>query len=134
MGVEGSSESSSSRGSGAAGTVSTGVDPTVLVGGPCNDGWLVAAVEIGFGRTSSSNTCGFGGGGVSSIVECLPVVQGGIDRNSSKVRTRGLQHFQPIHSAISLRPSWVFSFFTHLSVLRETPGVQGDIYNLLLNR
>ena len=26
---------------------------------------------------------------------CLPVVQGGIERNSSKVRTRGLQHFQP---------------------------------------
>lgn len=30
-----------------------------------------------------------------SVVECFPVVQGGIERNSSKVRTRGLQHFQP---------------------------------------
>jgi hypothetical protein len=29
------------------------------------------------------------------MVECLPVVQGGMARNSSKVRTRGLQHFQP---------------------------------------
>lgn len=28
-------------------------------------------------------------------MECTPVVQGGIERNSSKVRTRGLQHFQP---------------------------------------
>ena len=33
--------------------------------------------------------------GVSSTVECLPVVHGGIERNSSKVKTRGLQHFQP---------------------------------------
>lgn len=31
-----------------------------------------------------------------SVVLCLPVVQGGMARNSSKVRTRGLQHFQPI--------------------------------------
>jgi len=29
-------------------------------------------------------------------VECLPVVHGGMARNSSKVRTRGLQHFHPI--------------------------------------
>ena len=35
------------------------------------------------------------GAGVSSVVECLPFVQGGIERNSSNVRTRGLQHFQP---------------------------------------
>ena len=33
--------------------------------------------------------------GVSSISVCVPVVQGGIARNSSNVRTRGLQHFQP---------------------------------------
>lgn len=31
-----------------------------------------------------------------SVVLCLPVVQGGMVRNSSNVRTRGLQHFQPI--------------------------------------
>ena len=30
-----------------------------------------------------------------STVECLPVVHGGMDKNSSKVRTRGLQQFQP---------------------------------------
>lgn len=35
------------------------------------------------------------GAGVSSTVEWVPVVQGGMARNSSKVRTRGLQHFQP---------------------------------------
>jgi hypothetical protein len=41
-------------------------------------------------------SAGFGAGaGGSSTVLCLPVVQGGIERNSSKVRTRGLQHFQP---------------------------------------
>jgi hypothetical protein len=38
----------------------------------------------------------FSRAGGRSVVECLPVVQGGMDRNSSKVRTRGLQHFQPI--------------------------------------
>lgn len=31
-----------------------------------------------------------------SVVLCLPAVQGGMARNSSKVRTRGLQHFQPM--------------------------------------
>lgn len=38
---------------------------------------------------------GSGGVGVSSTVECFPVVQGGMSRNSSNVRTRRLQHFQP---------------------------------------
>lgn len=58
------------------------------------------ASEIGFGGGAvfSSevllSTCS--GSGVSSTVECFPVVHGGISRNSSKVRTRGLQHFQPI--------------------------------------
>lgn len=38
--------------------------------------------------------------GGCSVVLCFPVVQGGIVRNSSKVRTRGLQHFHPFC------PSW----------------------------
>lgn len=38
----------------------------------------------------------FSRGGGRSVVECLPVVQGGMDRNSSNVRTRGLQHFHPV--------------------------------------
>jgi hypothetical protein len=47
-------------------------------------------------RAGSSTTAGFSGGlGVSSTVECLPVVHGGMERNSSKVSTRGLQHCQP---------------------------------------
>ena len=33
---------------------------------------------------------------VSSTVECLPVVHGGMARNSSNVKTLGLQHFQPV--------------------------------------
>jgi hypothetical protein len=36
--------------------------------------------------------------GVSSTVLCLPVVQGGMVMNSSKVKTRGLQHFQPVET------------------------------------
>ena len=34
--------------------------------------------------------------GLSSTVECIPVVHGGMERNSSKVRTRALQHFHPV--------------------------------------
>ena len=41
--------------------------------------------------------------GVSSTVVCLPVVQGGMLRNSSKVRTRGLQHFQPARGVSYVR-------------------------------
>jgi hypothetical protein len=47
----------------------------------------------------TSGVCTGSGVGVSSTSECLPVVQGSIARNSSNVRTRGLQHFQPIHTA-----------------------------------
>lgn len=46
----------------------------------------------------TSGACTGSGAGVSSTSECLPVVQGSIARNSSNVRTRGLQHFQPTHT------------------------------------
>jgi hypothetical protein len=52
------------------------------------------AVSVG-GAAGSSVAFTGSAAGVSSTVECLPVVQGGMARNSSKVRTRGLQHFQP---------------------------------------
>ena len=45
--------------------------------------------------TSAASTCFFSISGGMSVVECLPVVQAGMARNSSNVRTRGLQHFQP---------------------------------------
>lgn len=52
---------------------------------------------LGGGGTSWGVSGGAGGSDlrVSSTVECLPVVHGGIERNSSKVKKRGLQHFQP---------------------------------------
>lgn len=52
---------------------------------------------MGFSRGASSSifVSFLAGFGVSSIVECLPVVHGGISRNSSKVKTRGLQQSQP---------------------------------------
>lgn len=52
-------------------------------------------VSTGTGTGGASVTLGGSGAGVSSTVECLPVVHGGISRNSSNVKTRGLQHFQP---------------------------------------
>lgn len=54
-----------------------------------------SAAGVGTGISAASF---FGSTGVSSTVECFPVVHGGMARNSSKVRTRGLQHFQPISS------------------------------------
>ncbi len=63
---------------------------------------LVTGIGAGMGAAATifeaSTAFGFGGAGVSSVAECLPFVQGGISRNSSKVRTRGLQHFQPIQN------------------------------------
>lgn len=50
---------------------------------------------------SEGSVCFFSRVGGMSVVECLPVVQGVMERNSSKVKTRGLQHFQP-GSIISL--------------------------------
>lgn len=55
------------------------------------------ALNVGF---EGLRLIGFLGGarlGVSSMMECLPVVQGGMERNSSKVKTRGLQQFHPVH-------------------------------------
>lgn len=58
--------------------------------------FLVSVMGFVAGAASSRPFEGGGlGAGVSSVVECLPLVQGGIERNSSKVRTRVLQHFQP---------------------------------------
>ena len=47
---------------------------------------------------ASRASVGLAGLGVSSTVLCLPVVQGGMERNSSKVSTRGLQHAHPFVS------------------------------------
>ena len=55
----------------------------------------VAVTGLAIGASSKTSPCFFSICGGRSVVECLPVVQGGIVRNSSKVRTRGLQHFQP---------------------------------------
>lgn len=72
---------------------------------------LVATVTLGAGRSGSALpasdvvAAGFLDSvvGVSSMVECLPVVQGGMTRNSSKVKTRGLQHFHPGHRIPTVR-------------------------------
>jgi hypothetical protein len=84
MGRAGSSSSDSGSGVETGGGAGTG----------CGGGaW--AATGCGAGMGGSSGT-GFGGGaGVSSTMECLPVVHGGMSRNSSNVRTRGLQQVQP---------------------------------------
>ena len=98
MGEAGSSESSSSSGAGAGLGVAVAV--AVAVGA-----WRVGSRACGAGREGSTRFAApstpfcFGAGsgaGVSSTAECGPVVQGGMLMNSSKVRTRDLQHFQPV--------------------------------------
>ena len=58
---------------------------------------LVSGTGFRAGSAGSGSVGGLGSdAGVLSTIECFPVVHGGIERNSSKVRTRGLQHFHPI--------------------------------------
>lgn len=90
--ASGSSESNSS------GFVSVCALGCAADGGACALGsrGVLLSSDIGFGEgTFSSGFVVDSGSGVSSTVECLPVVQGGMVRNSSNVKTRGLQHFQP---------------------------------------
>lgn len=57
------------------------------------------ATGVGLGVLSGSiwgASFAASGASVSSTVECFPVVHGGMLRNSSKLRTRGLQHFHPV--------------------------------------
>jgi hypothetical protein len=106
--ADGSSDSESGGGAGdrvgvGAATGTRGLEGSSVESAPFVD------TEIGFGGAGAGRLsfegadCG-AGAGVSSTVECLPVVQGGISRNSSKVRTRGLQHFQP---AAQVNISWI---------------------------
>lgn len=100
-GVFGSSSSDSGAG---AGVVARGVAWAAGRRGAgagsdsCSDPRLT---EVPLGTSGVST---FSGAGVSSTSECFPLVQGSIARNSSNVRTRGLQHFQP-ESACQLERS-----------------------------
>ena len=96
IGIEGSSESDpGDTGDGAA----VGAGWARATG----KSWMLPLVAIAFsGGGTSSGTLDGGDGsslGVSSTVEWCPVVHGGIERNSSNVKNRGLQHFQPVSSS-----------------------------------
>ena len=56
---------------------------------------------------------------MSSNVECFPVVHGGIERNSSNVKTRGLQHFQPYTVKSAMAHAKVAGLLTHLLAFME---------------
>lgn len=91
-----SNEGSSESGSSGAGFAGVGV---AMAGEIAGRSGRVVFVSAGVGAGGSSVAFLGSGAGVSSTVECLPVVHGGMARNSSKVKTRGLQHFQPAKSA-----------------------------------
>ena len=100
MGNEGSSSSDS----GSVGACS-GTDCGVGCG--ARDG-TESLMDVGTGFRagavcSSSVESAEEGAGVSSSAECFPVVHGAMARNSSNVRTRGLQHFQPT-SIVLVKP------------------------------
>jgi len=67
-------------------------------------------------------------------VLCLPVVHGGMERNSSKVRTRGLQHFQPgqreevssCHCVMNIDIPYAVQRISYLSVPRGKLVGQDD--------
>lgn len=88
----------------------------------CGAPFRDVAIGSGAGTALCDSPAG-SGFGVSSTEECLPYVQGGIERNSSKVRTRGLQHFQPVSkvsfSAPVLQSDVKRQARRHLFVLRE---------------
>ena len=127
--ADGSSDSSS--GAGAGDRVGVGAAAWARDSREGGDSpMLFSIVATGFrvGMSCRDSAVGAGidsGCGVSSTVECFPVVQGLMARNSSNVRTLGLQHFQPrkCESVRRLSPDLVDN---HLSALRETPADRGD--------
>lgn len=84
------SSSSDSGGGGGGVAVACGAD----IGAREASGVASDDLEIAM-AASELSVCFFSIVGGISVVECLPMVQGGIARNSSKVKTRGLQHFHP---------------------------------------
>ena len=124
IGSEALSESDSGSGGGVSG-VAEGADC-------CMRASLIGATGLGGGGVGVSVVERSGCAGTSSTIECLPVVHGGIERNSSKVRTRGLQHFQPIESERQSSLCKVqLQARGHLSAPRERWEVLGDRRSLL---
>lgn len=93
-GISSAGSSSSDSGGGGGGGVAEGV--ATLTGARGRAGPAVWDVVVSFRRAGSEGASFFSIWGGRSVVLCLPVVQGAISRNSSKVKTRGLQHFQPV--------------------------------------
>jgi hypothetical protein len=94
MSSDGSSDSDSAGGAGER----VGVGAWTAVCGARVPLAIDDEIGLGGGGEGCISSDGAGGGvgvGVSSTMECFPAVQGGMARNSSKVRTRGLQHFHP---------------------------------------
>lgn len=131
-GLSGSSLSSSSSGFGVVdlGGGAIGIDSAAGgAGAALRIGTVVEEVDMGFNRGSSAaGLFDCAGAAFSSTVECLPVVHGGMARNSSNVRTRGLQHFQPaIRNQSSVGST---SMSTDLFVLHGIQAGQDDIHSL----
>ena len=104
--ADGSSDSDSGGGAGDRVGVGAAIGARGLEGSSVDSEPFVATAmgfgAAGAGRLSTGGEGPGAGAGVSSTAECLPVVHGGIERNSSKVRTRGLQHVQPVVSSQSM--------------------------------
>lgn len=90
---DGSSSSDSGGGGGAVGA-GCGVSGA-RVGVVDDDDTASASLEARELASLESGAAFFSISGGRSVVLCLPSVHGAISRNSSKVRTLGLQHFQP---------------------------------------
>lgn len=96
IGRLGSSSSSSAGGAGERVGVGAACVGRREAGGVWSESPTVEAwAGVGSGASAWAADGLGSSAGVSSTSEWVPVVQGGMARNSSKVRTRGLQHFQP---------------------------------------
>jgi len=98
LGISRLGSSSSDSGGGGGGVAELwGASVGALVASGC-----VLEVEFETRVAVEASPVFFSMVGGMSVVECLPVVQGGMVRNSSNVRTRGLQHFHPISCIVRI--------------------------------
>jgi hypothetical protein len=94
-----------------------------------------AACATASSCATSADTSFFSILGGRSVVLCRPSVHGGMLRNSSKVRTRGLQHFHPERSQLPLTAMcrrYVWEALSSFLVIRTRCGSTGKLTFLTL--
>lgn len=92
--------------------------------GKAGPGEVPAVAVTSLSRAGSEGASFFSIWGGKSVVLCFPVVQGSISRNSSKVKTRGLQHFHPVPSSVSTTSCKLTNRWENISARTASGGVR----------